>query len=165
MIGLSRVAYYRNGVYSFPAIPMKSLLSSVLRVVWIPHQGVLYRGEVFRSIGLFDLSFKLISDYEHLFRAALAGVSVVRMPLMIAGCDMDGASSNWRAVFREVKHLRATSLQGAPRRYFYLHGFFFFWARFKTHFIKTISESRIGPIIRPLWVLSRRFSAFFRAWF
>jgi glycosyltransferase involved in cell wall biosynthesis len=158
-LGFSGQSYFRNGIFLYPVLPPKNLVFDILRLKWIPHQAVFYRRGVFTRIGPFDDQYKIVGDYEHFFRCALAGLNTQRFMMNVSGCDMDGVSSNWRAVFSEVKMVRHKLATRMPFTWNILNGAFFYFEREKTRLLKSLRGNVVAESLRPIWIQMKRFNA------
>lgn len=49
------------------------------------HQSMVYASSVFKSVGSYDLAYKILADREHLYRAYMKGISIrhIEFPLVI----------------------------------------------------------------------------------
>jgi hypothetical protein len=58
-------------------------------VFWLPHQGFFATWEVYKSVGRFDLSYQIASDYEFIRRAVLSfpNIRVVQDFLVVQVVD------------------------------------------------------------------------------
>ena len=69
------------------------------------HQGMLVRRELFQRVGMFDTSFKICMDYEHLIRALHRGASVFVADAPVLSCMSDGGISSredWSMLCRRL---------------------------------------------------------------
>ncbi len=77
MVAFSVEVLSPAGVPLYTAIPRPGRNLSRLRAVnSVPHQGLFVRRDAFDRIGQFDTAFGVVSDYEWVLRAALAGESI-----------------------------------------------------------------------------------------
>lgn len=96
------------------------------------HQGMLVRRELFQRVGMFDTSFKICMDYEHLIRALHHGTSVFVADAPVLSCMSDGGISSredWPMLCRRLleekrihmKHARTLLSQVVLRVYWWLY--------------------------------------------
>jgi glycosyltransferase involved in cell wall biosynthesis len=159
LIALAGVDLFRNGNFSYPVVPPKSLFDGVIKVSSIPHQGTIYRRSVFDAIGTFSTEYRIRGDYEHFFRCFLQNVPYIRVPISLAAYDMDGISSNWIKSMTEVLTVRSRLRLKIPISLFYAHGAFLLIRILELVFIKSISNSPFGKFLRPLWVSYKKIRA------
>ena len=74
---------------------------------FVHHQATFYRRSLFSAHGGFDLSFKILADYEFNLRLIRAGIRFEASSVTIATCGTGGLSDsgNWR-VYAEEIHAR-----------------------------------------------------------
>lgn len=87
----------------------------------LPHQGVLCPRRLYDRLGGFDPSLKICMDYEFFLRAYLAGITLRRVPTILAVMGSAGVSSrrDWdglRARLGEERRVQARHAGGAAWR-------------------------------------------------
>lgn len=58
------------------------------------HQSIVYKSRVFSDIGLYDISYRIIADREHLYRAYMNGITFKHMDFPLVIWEKSGYSSN-----------------------------------------------------------------------
>jgi len=150
---------YRDGRYLYSRIPESDLLSNVRGVNHVCHQAVLYRRALFETVGVFSPRFRIIADYEHLYRCHLAGVECSISPECFVDYDMSGESTHWRETFQEYRKLSEELRARVGRGEYFHHSLVLSLESIKIRIIKAVSESTFAPIFRPGWIFMKR-----RAW-
>lgn len=97
------VEIYRNGQFTYNSHVKADFISNLMGQNGLCHQGIIYRRSVFDQVGLYDESYKLAGDYEHLFKCFLKGIKFGVFAKPIAQYDRDGRSDNYREVFKEYR--------------------------------------------------------------
>lgn len=99
----AEVRRLKDGRYRYTVRPKPNLLLCILGdTVGISHQGILYKNEIFAKVGLYNTSYKIAGDCEHLWRCYLAKVNFAVMEKILADFDTAGTSGNlWRDSFKE----------------------------------------------------------------
>ena len=147
---------YRDGKYLYSRIPELDLISNVRGVNHVCHQTVLYRKSIFETVGVFSTQFRIIADYEHLYRCHLAGAEVSISPECFIDYDMSGKSSQWRETFQEYRKLTEELRDRMSSGEYFHHSMILGLESLKIRMIKSISESNLAPIFRPGWIFMKR---------
>lgn len=144
-------ALYRQGVYLYGKAPRPSALQNLMGFNHICHQAVLYRRQSFKKIGPFATQWKFAADYEHHYRAYLAGLKIKIVPNLIANFDMEGSSSQYKKVLKEFEGIhRSLSVALSPKVTFY-NSLFLFLETLRIKFVKALASSPLSPVLRPIW--------------
>lgn len=68
------------------------------------HQSIVYKSTVFTTTGLYDISFKILADREHLYRAYMKGITFMHMNFPLVNWEKSGFSSkNIDKLVNEIK--------------------------------------------------------------
>lgn len=148
---IAPVQVSRDGKALYLRAPKAKLWQNLLGENRLCHQAMLYRREVFQRLGNYDESYRVAADYEHHFRAWLAGEVFVRAPRPFADFDLGGASSNIQRSFEEFSRVQEHFSARLPLCLRILNRFCFSWNYAKTMALKRISGSRFGEQLRPFW--------------
>jgi glycosyltransferase involved in cell wall biosynthesis len=90
---------------------MKNTLPFLIRHS-ICHQSMLYRRSSFEKIGLFDTSYKLAADFDHLIRMKWQGAKLLKLDATIARYALDGLSAkreNISKIWKERMRMYSTA--------------------------------------------------------
>ena len=147
---------YRDGKYLYSRIPELDLISNVRGVNHVCHQTVLYRKSIFETIGVFSTQYRIIADYEHLYRCHLAGAEVSISPECFIDYDMSGESTQWRETFQEYRKLTEELRTKMDKGEYFHHSLILNLESLKIRMVKSIAESNFGPIFRPGWIFMKR---------
>ena len=146
----------RKYLYSESLRP--GLLANLVGSCRLCHQAILYRRRVFDKVGNYSTHFKLGADYEHHFRCYIAGMNAKCIPEPLVEYDMDGVSNDHKKAFRELhdvhRSLRNRLGVGVVIGNEIVRGYFFA----RIILIRTFSESRLGPRLKPLWYRFKRWT-------
>lgn len=119
----------------------------------ICHQGVLYKSDVFQTIGGYRTDLRQASDYDHLIRIVVAQLKAIRSHKVIANFDVSGlGSQRYRDGFEEMAKVFA-SYRSSFTSVEYFRGlisfrvFFFF-----TVMIKEFGHIPVFQPLKPLWL-------------
>ena len=121
-----------------------------MRLMCIPHQGVMHRRSLFDQHGNFDESFRIAGDYELLLRELKTGDAVFLPDIITAGQRRGGISSdpaNYLRTLRETWRAQRMHGQLFPGKYLrkemtreYLH--LLLWKVFGDRLIRKLLDLR-----------------------
>lgn len=114
----------------------RSLETGILGENRICHQATLFRRALFQRIGIYNENYSLAADYEHFFRAFLAGARAVLSSERLVEFEQGGASANFLEVFKQFRQVQ-TSFQERLNRLFRLRQLCLWW----------LGMARIGLVI------------------
>lgn len=118
-----------------------------------PHQGMLYRRDVFDRVGMYSEDYRIMADYEHHWRCMLGGIRGVSTELVIADYDNDGFSERnyliWR---REMSRLNVWLIPRLPPSLLLSHlrvdlGY----STVRTIRVAGRSVPLVRDVLRPIW--------------
>jgi len=104
-----------------------------------PHQGLFCRKSVFDRVGLFDTSFRIGMDYEHLLRAKRAGCTLEAVNSVLSIMPATGVSSrqDWASKHELLMEQRRAQIKNTPGLLPRM-GYWIFWAAFyPAYFLKS----------------------------
>jgi len=143
----------RDDKYLYSVFPPRSFWDGVKNGNRICHQAVLYRHKAFKKLFPYNTSYNLAADFELHLRAHIAGLKTASIPGDLVAFDMSGASSNTAAVLREFGQIATTLGQGLWGQRLRAG---VFTDTLRVRALKAVSQSGIGPKLRPLWVAWKR---------
>ena len=127
-----RVAYGRVMISSQSGQPLRlrgrpwnNVKRRIKQKMGIPHQGAMHRRDLFDDHGLFDLSFKIVGDYDFLLRELHNKDAAYLDDIIVSGMRVGGISNsihNSKLMLEEFR--RAQKKQG-----YHFPGFFWIKAR------------------------------------
>lgn len=107
---IATAGIFRNKIFHRWQLAPKNLESGILGENKICHQATLYRRTLFQRIGNYSENFSLAADYEHFFRAFLAGARAIISPEKLVEFEQGGASSNFFEVFKQFRQVQLSFL-------------------------------------------------------
>jgi glycosyltransferase involved in cell wall biosynthesis len=147
----------RDGKYEYCRRPKKNFFLSTMGICQLPHQGMIYRSEVFSKVGLFDDKFKIAADYHHHLRCINKGINTRTTELRLAQFDMSGVSSTqWRQSFDELAKIQHSMIHEASLFMFLLHEILRRYYFLKICIFKFIKTLAVSKVIRPIWLRWKR---------
>lgn len=77
----------------------------------LPHQGVFHRRRLFETVGCFDLSFRIVADYELLHRHITKQPPTYMGDLLVAHCKVGGLSTSYEYRTQVLNECRRANLK------------------------------------------------------
>lgn len=112
----------KNGEHTISSPSIKNLYYKM-----IPHPGLFYKTILFKKYGVFDTSFRIAGDFEHVLRLLNRNIPLKIYPEIISVMDAEGISSDNVHLESKLKELRrVTRLHG-----YYKYGIFALFIHYK----------------------------------
>jgi hypothetical protein len=143
---------YRDQNYLYSTYPSKMIIKNILGSNHICHQATIYRLGLFKNVGVFNIDFKLASDYEHHWRCYLANIKTLSLPIEIVNYDMSGESSRYQNVFEEFKAIQRKTASQLPSHINIANETFRNISFARVKLFKFIGKLPGGATLRKLWL-------------
>jgi glycosyltransferase involved in cell wall biosynthesis len=153
---LAAVDLTKLGKYQYTQIPKPLFTQNILGSHRLCQQGIIYKAELFKKLGLFSTKYKVASDYEHHFKCWVAGAKILQCPDVIAEFDMSGSSSNYHLAFDEFKSIQKEFRPKLPMTMSLANEILRRKDYIRILILKYFAQSRLAPFLRPLWLAWNR---------
>ena len=97
----SPIHNYTHGEYVNTFIPGK--LENLVFKLTLNHPSCFVKSSVYESIGLFDLSYSIVADYDFIFRAYISGHNFRYVDTPLASYSLDGMTGQEKHQFSMIK--------------------------------------------------------------
>jgi len=146
----------RDGRFLYRQVPRDPVWKNLLGKNALCHQGVLYRREAFSRFGEYDPEYRIGADYEHHFRILAKGGEFLVGEEDIGRFDMSGASSNYRAAFREFRAIQKKHLPQLPIVLRLLNSIYFPYCYSQVATLKFLGALPFSGFLRAIWIRWKR---------
>jgi glycosyltransferase involved in cell wall biosynthesis len=120
----------------------------------IPHQGTVFRRDLFARLGPHDVSFRIAGDYEFILRAVAAHDATSRhVPCFVAIHNLHGVSGRPESSARVAEERRRAQERNFPRSVLEFHAAYL---ALRERTLGRRLRAAFRPVTRPLRAFSRR---------
>ncbi len=147
---------YKNGKYLYPLQPSPVFIRNLLGFNHICHQAVLYKRTKLLEVGPFESRFWIAADYDHHYRFYLAQSKFACLQEILVDYDMSGQSMDPKPAFVDFKLIQKEHSKKLPLWVNTCNPILSFYHEKRVRLLKTLSHSKIKPILHPIWLLWNR---------